>query len=108
MVGVHFPRAEAKEVVPLVSSAKIDVVGVDAVYSTSLAVRTDKDLLLGVVDWNDSEIESKERIVKRVEEAKSEAVFSGNLYLGPNEGLSNVPFKTALEKIRALADVDGV
>lgn len=102
-LGVHFPLADAAETLPLVDGADVDLIGVDCVCSEPEGVRTSKDVLFGVVDGARARVETKEEIAGRVKAFLEGAKFSGNYFIGCNDRLFDVPFKIALEKIRALS-----
>jgi methionine synthase II (cobalamin-independent) len=107
VLGVSFPLAEAAAVLPLVEQSRADFVGVDAIFSNSVAVETKKDVMLGVVDGASTGIESIGTIGSTVREFLSGSDFPGRYYIGPNDRLYDVPFETALRKIEGLAAFKG-
>ncbi len=107
-VGINFPAAEIREVLPFLDGAGVDFVGVDTIFATDFKVEIDKDVLLGVVDASRPTVESHAEIASRVKDFLSKASFSGRYYVGPNDRLYDVPFEIALSKVSALAQFRGV
>jgi methionine synthase II (cobalamin-independent) len=107
-LGIMFPMAEARDVIPLVDDSSVDFIGIDAVFSNSLKIKTKKDILLGVVDGSRVGVETQESMKNVVKDFTSGSEFSGRYYIGPNDRLYDVPFETALKKINALAAFKGL
>ncbi len=103
IVGVNFPLADAVKALPLVENTGFDFIGIDCIYSDLSGIKTEKDLLLGIVDGSRIGIESSETIKNTVEKFRKESGFTGNYYIGPNDRLFDVPFEQGLEKIKSLA-----
>ena len=102
-LGVHFPLADAKYVLPFVENSAADFIGIDGIYTDFKDVKTKKDVLLGIVDGARPTIETSEYLAKQTARFLENAEFSGTYYLGSNDRLSDVPFEIAMKKISALA-----
>lgn len=102
-LGVHFPLADAKSVIPLVERSAADFIGIDGIYTDFRDIKTGKDILLGIVDGARATIETDEYLAKQTALFLENAEFSGTYYLGASDRLSDVPFEVAMKKIRALA-----
>ncbi len=102
-LGVHFPLADAKQVLPALENSAADIFGIDAIYTGFRGIKTSKQVLLGVVDGARAGIESADYLAKQSSLFLEETGFSGTYYLGCNDRLSDVPFQSAIGKIRALA-----
>jgi len=103
-LGVQFPLADAKSVIPLVERSAADFIGIDGIYTDFNDIKTGKDVLLGVVDGARATIETNEYLARQVSLFLENAEFSGTYYLGSSDRLSDVPFEVAMKKIRALAE----
>ena len=102
-LGVHFPLANAKHVLPLVEHSVADFIGIDGIYTDFKDIKTGKDILLGIVDGARAMIEADKYLAKQTALFLENAEFSGTYYLGPTDRLFDVPFEVAMKKIRALA-----
>lgn len=107
-LGINFPLAEARDVIPIAEGTGADFIGIDAVFTSDFRVSTKKDVLLGVVDGARAGVESEETIGRKVKEFVDSADFSGRYYIGPNDRLYDVPFDIALRKIGMLSGFRGV
>ena len=103
-LGVQFPLADAKSVIPLVERSAADFIGIDGIYTDFKDIKTSKDVLLGVVDGARATVETNEYLARQVSLFLENAEFSGTYYLGTSDRLSDVPFEVAMKKIRALAE----
>ncbi len=106
-VGVNFPSADASKAIPLVEGTSFDFIGIDAIHSDFSRIKTEKDVLLGVVDGSRIGIESPKQIKKIVGNFKEKAEFSGNYYIGTDDRLFDVPFEQGMQKIEVLSGVSG-
>lgn len=107
-LGVHFPLADAGNVIPLVENTSADFVGIDLTQRHPTGIETSKDLLFGVMDGADADIESNDDIVRQVVSGMKSLKFSGNFYVGPNDRLWDVPYNIGLDKIKGLSGFTGV
>lgn len=107
-VGVHYPSSSAKKVVPLANSSSIDMIGIDAVFDAEAKVDTGKEMLIGVIDSTRVGVESEKGVVSILRKVLEKASFSGRFYIGPRDRLYDVPFETALQKIRVLSRINGI
>lgn len=105
--GINFPLADASEILHLFNETAFDFLGIDALYSDFSKIKTEKDVLLGAVDGARIGIESIHQIKETAERFLSEAEFSGNYFLGPNDRLFDVPFEQGIQKIKVLSDIAG-
>jgi methionine synthase II (cobalamin-independent) len=103
VLGVNFPLADSSKFLHLIDETEFDFVGIDAVYSDFTKIKTEKDILLGVIDGSRIGIESSQKIKELIKEFKSHATFSGDYYIGTNDRLSDVPFEQGLKKIELLS-----
>ncbi|MDE1856824.1 MAG: hypothetical protein KGH98_01930 [Candidatus Micrarchaeota archaeon] len=106
-LGISFPKAEAGRVVGLADGTEADFVGIDALYTEDLRFRTEKDLLLGVVDSSNIRVENVADLKADIE-ALVKSASAARYYIGTNDRLYDVPFDIALRKIGALSEVGGV
>ena len=107
-VGVHYPSSSARKVVPLADSSSIDMIGIDAVFDAEVKMDTGKDVLVGVIDSTRVGIESEKEVVSILRKVLEKSSFSGRFYIGPRDRLYDVPFETALQKIRVLSRINGI
>ncbi|MDP3742088.1 MAG: hypothetical protein Q8R15_02115 [Candidatus Micrarchaeota archaeon] len=105
-LGVHFPLIDATKIMPVIENTNVDFVGIDCTYTVNpAAINSNKDLLLGISDGCRISVETPNAMAKQAEEFIAKANFSGNYYIGPNDRLYDVPFQTALDKIKALSQL---
>ncbi|MBS3067844.1 hypothetical protein J4450_04020 [Candidatus Micrarchaeota archaeon] len=105
-VGVHFPLIDSSSILRFFDDSKIDFIGIDALYTNLSSIKTEKDVLLGIVDGARAAVESVDYIRKQVK-LLEKAKFSG-YYIGTNDRLFDVPFDIALQKINALNEFSKV
>ncbi len=105
ITGIHFPLVNGKTAIPLFENADVDFFGVDCIYSDLDKIRTQKDLLLGIVDGARAGIEKKSQVLENINQFLKNSSFSGNYYIGPNDRLFDVPFDIAIKKMKLLSEV---
>lgn len=102
VAGVNFPMADAAKALPLVENSAAGFVCLDLRCSEFAGLGTRKAVVLGVVDGARIGVETPQQIVSSVEKSMSLADFR-DVYIGPSDRLSDVPFEQGLAKIRSLS-----
>lgn len=102
-LGLNLPQAETSEVSDLLNETNLDFFGIDTTFSSPKKIETSKDILFGLVDGARPTIETQADMQRTLSQFMSHVSFSGKFYIGPNDRLYDVPFETAIAKIKALS-----